>query len=131
MQLCFIANISGSPYRYPDNPSDSNLSEADAAKISELVDHLSQSLSPTLFQAAAALHMPCTNAIANQWMEKVVTPALENGGLYKAIETLRSIRDIEWEEYGVCTECCAAKREEWNEEILGTWEDLEKRLSLS
>ena len=64
-------------------------------------------------------------------MDQAVTPALADGGTYKVIDTLRRLRDIEWAEFGVCEECCVAKREEWNGEILQVWEDLEKRLSLS
>ena len=95
-----------------------------------MVDYLSESFSPTLFQPAAALHMNCTNAIAEQWMDKIITPALDTGGTYKVIETLRKMRDLKWEEYGVCDECCAAKREEWNCEIKNIWDVLEKRLSV-
>lgn len=57
-------------------------------------------------------------------------PAIESGGMYKPLETLKLMREADWEGVGVCKDCAEVKRKEWSEEAeivwnkLGAWLDL-------
>jgi len=76
---------------------------------------------PILFTPPPASHMGCTDKIAENWMNLVLQPALDNGGMYKPLETLEAMRNVEWERVGVCKGCVEEKRVEWEKEKEGVW----------
>lgn len=69
--------------------------------------------------------MECTELLADHWMNLAIRPALEDSGVYKPLETLQRIKDINWESLGLCSECCQAKREEWDEEADAFWKKMQ------
>jgi hypothetical protein len=77
---------------------------------------------PILFTPAATPHMACTDVFANTWMSLVIEPALDNGGVYKPLETLQDIIDVDWGKHGLCPSCVNEKRDEWHGEQQNVWE---------
>ena len=55
-------------------------------------------------------------------MARVIAPALEDGGVYKPLETLERMKEVAWEQEGVCEGCVRDKREEWTDEQRAVWE---------
>lgn len=45
--------------------------------------------------------------------------------VYKPLETLETIKSIDWEAKGLCGQCVKEKREEWSEEQRVVWERFE------
>ena len=76
---------------------------------------------PTLYTVASAGHMACTDALAEHWMTLVILPSLSDDGVYKPVESLERIKEVRWEEYGMCEGCCREKRREWGEEQGVVW----------
>ena len=76
---------------------------------------------PILFTPATTSHMACTDVFADMWMSVVIQPALQNGGVYKPLETLQNIIDIGWGKLGLCLSCVTEKRAEWTREQEGIW----------
>jgi hypothetical protein len=83
---------------------------------------------PVLFTPATASHMACTDVFADTWMSLVISPAIENDGVYKPIETLERIREIDWGKHGLCSACVEEKREEWAGEQEAVWNMIERWL---
>ncbi|KAI5997701.1 hypothetical protein F5J12DRAFT_785160 [Pisolithus orientalis] len=69
-------------------------------------------------------HMACTDVFADQWMSLVIPSAISDGGVYKPLETLESIKQLDWAAEGLCPACVREKREEWTEEQAVVWEKL-------
>lgn len=65
--------------------------------------------------------MSCTDVFADQWMPLVIQPALEQDGVYKPLETIQRIIDIDWEAQGLCKSCADEKREEWRADQEDIW----------
>jgi hypothetical protein len=86
-----------------------------------IVDHFT----PILFTPATTSHMSCTDVFADTWMSLVIQPALENDGVYKPLETLQYIKDIDWAKFGLCTHCVIAKQAEWTGEQADVWEKID------
>lgn len=57
-------------------------------------------------------------------MPFVLQPAIDNGGMYKPLETLKSTSEVDWKGVGVCDSCLAAKKKEWANEAGVVWEKL-------
>lgn len=72
--------------------------------------------------------MTCTDVFADTWMPLVISPAIENDGVYKPIETLERMKQIDWASHGLCGACVAEKYEEWSEEQENVWALVEKLL---
>ena len=66
--------------------------------------------------------MQCTDALADYWMNDVITPALADGGVGRPLETLTCIASQPWKEKGVCDECVESKKAEWSETAKDVWE---------
>ncbi|KAF8171879.1 hypothetical protein BJ912DRAFT_1025103 [Pholiota molesta] len=98
------------------------LSAADSRICTALMTRLIEHFTPTLFTAPAASHMTCTDAFAGSWLPLVIQPAIENDGVYKPLETLQRIKEIDWEAHGLCSSCTIEKREEWTEEQRNIWD---------
>jgi hypothetical protein len=81
---------------------------------------------PILFTPATTPHMACTDVFADMWMSVVIQPALQNSGVYKPLETLQNIIDIDWGKLGLCLSCVTEKRAEWSREQECIWEKIDK-----
>jgi len=93
--------------------------------MTQLIEHFS----PILFTVPPAGHMECTDCLASHWMTLAIQPALEDDGVYKPLETLQRIKNIDWEARGLCSSCVKAKRDEWTEEQERVWKLMDKWLT--
>ena len=91
-----------------------------------LQDNLISHFTPILFTVATASHMACTDVFAETWMPLVISPALQSSGLCRPVETLRTIQSIDWQSHGLCVECCAEKRAEWEGEVQRVWQKMDE-----
>lgn len=85
--------------------------------MNNLISHFT----PILFTAPAASHMECTDVFAGNWMSNVIQPAIDTDGVYRPLETLQRIKEIDWEKLGLCSSCVAEKKQEWSEEQRSIW----------
>ena|ERR1700761_8089375 len=77
-----------------------------------------------------SLILPYIDNLAEHWMALVLTPAIKDSGVYKPLETLQSMRSVNWEAVGVCRECRALKDSEWKEEAERIWAKLDEWLNI-
>ncbi|KAF9538580.1 hypothetical protein CPC08DRAFT_824620 [Agrocybe pediades] len=105
------------------------LSPADARICMSLMTKVIDHFTPILFTPAATRHMECTDVFARLWMPLVIQPALEDDGVYKPLETLQRIKEIDWAGHGLCTSCVVEKREEWTDEQKTVWDLMDRWLS--
>ena len=113
----------------PDSVS-SILPKDVTARCASLQDSLIQHFTPILFTVATASHMACTDVFAEMWMPLVIAPAIETSGLCTPVETLKKIQQVEWEQHGLCAECCQEKRAEWEDEARSIWDKVDGWLGL-
>jgi len=85
--------------------------------MTKIIDHFS----PILFTPPATAHMECTDVFADTWMQLVIQPALEGGGIYKPLETLERMKNLDLGDKGLCQSCLREKRMEWTEEQDNIW----------
>ena len=45
--------------------------------------------------------MAYTDLLAGTWMARVIAPTLEDGGVYKPLETLERMKGVAWKQEGV------------------------------
>ena len=69
--------------------------------------------------------MACTDVFADQWMALVIQSAIAGDGVYKPLETLEQIKQIDWGAKGLCPACVREKREEWTKEQEDVWEKMD------
>jgi hypothetical protein len=86
--------------------------------MTRLISHFT----PILFTPDATPHMECTDVFADTWMSLVIQPAIEDDGVYKPLETLQRMKEIDWANYGLCASCVVEKKEEWTGEQRRVWE---------
>ena len=98
-----------------------HVSPADRALCETLLEKVIAHFTPILYTPAAGLHMQCTDVFAEYWMPYVIQPSLEDDGVYKPMESLERIKNIDWEKAGLCPECAVEKRKEWSEEQEMVW----------
>jgi len=98
-----------------------NLSPADAQICMSLMNQIINHFTPILFTPSATRHMECTDVFAETWMPLVIQPALEDDGVYKPLESLQRIKEIDWASHGLCASCVVEKRDEWTEEQRTVW----------
>ncbi|KIJ36740.1 hypothetical protein M422DRAFT_260833 [Sphaerobolus stellatus SS14] len=103
-------------------PATSYLHTVCGRLIKKIIHHFA----PVLFTVATGDHMECTELLADHWMNLAIQPAIDDSGVYKPLETLKRIQNIDWASLGLCEECCKAKREEWDEEADSFWSKLEE-----
>lgn len=113
-----------------ENPLENvrRLPGADIQLCKSLMTQIIDYFTPILFTPAATPHMTCTDVFADTWMPLVISPAIENDGVYKPIETLERMKQIDWASHGLCGACVAEKYEEWSEEQENVWALVEKLL---
>ncbi|KAL4064188.1 hypothetical protein V8B97DRAFT_2026106 [Scleroderma yunnanense] len=110
------------------------LTPADVERCRSLMTDLVDHFTPILFTPPTTPHMPCTDVFADQWMPLVVQSAITNsvdGGIYKPLETLERIKQIDWAKEGLCPACVWEKRDEWTREQEEVWEKMDGWLSLN
>ena len=66
--------------------------------------------------------MECTDVFADTWMTLVIQPAIADDGVYKPLETLQRMKEIDWASHGLCASCVVEKKEEWTDEQRRIWE---------
>ena len=96
-----------------------------------LMTRFIEHFTPILFTPAATPHMACTDVFADSWMKLVIQPALDNDGVYKPLETLERMKNIDWDKEGLCPSCVVEKREEWSEEQRTVWRLMDTWLELT
>jgi hypothetical protein len=104
------------------DPTEPVLSSEDAAVCTELMTRLIEHFTPILFTPAATPHMECPDLFAETWMPLVIQPAIEDDGVYKPLENLQRIKEIDWAKHGLCASCVIEKREEWEGEQRIVWD---------
>ena len=98
----------------------------------QLMHHIMDHFAPILFTVPTSSHMECTGVFADHWMNVAIQPAIHDSGVYKPLETLKKIQEIDWRSLGLCDACCGEKRKEWEDEAddiwsrMDTWIDLDK-----
>jgi hypothetical protein len=58
-------------------------------------------------------------------MSLVIQPAISTSGVYKPLEMLEQIKQIDWAAEGLCAACAREKREEWTREQEDVWEKMD------
>jgi hypothetical protein len=115
-----------SPMRGRESPPNTRiLSSADAQRCKRLMTSIMDHFTPILFTPETTSHMACTDVFADTWMPLVIQPAIENDGVYKPLETLQYIIDIDWGKHGLCASCVVEKRAEWKKEQEGIWKNVD------
>jgi len=108
----------------------SQLTECDVRLCKSLMTRVIDHFTPILFTPATTPHMGCTDVFADTWMTCVISPAIETGGVYRPIETLERIRDLDWVKHGLCSACVEEKDKEWREEQENVWNMIERWLEM-
>lgn len=105
-------------------PVANKLTSKDAKSCQRLMQSIIDHFTPMLFTPAATPHMACTDVFADTWMPLVIQPALDDDSVYKPLESLQRIIDIDWASKGLCPSCVIEKRAEW----LGEQEEVWRRM---
>ncbi|KAE9385456.1 hypothetical protein BT96DRAFT_982037 [Gymnopus androsaceus JB14] len=82
----------------------------------------SDRFTPLLFTPPPTSHMNCTDALAEHWMSMVISPAIDNSAMGKPLQTLESMKGVDWVGLGLCEACAKDKIDEWTEEQAAVWE---------
>lgn len=106
------------------------LSPLDSQRCMRLMTHFIEHFSPILFTAPATPHMACTDVFASTWMKLVIQPAIDSEGVYKPLETLEFIKNVDWANAGLCGACILEKNTEWTEEQETIWRLMDQWLDL-
>jgi hypothetical protein len=61
----------------------------------------------------------------------VILPAIKDSEVYKPLETLGRLKQIDWAQHGLCVSCVEEKRKEWTDEQMSVWDSMENWLSES
>jgi hypothetical protein len=116
---------------YPTARSDIHvLTAVDSKRCRCLMAKIIEYFTPILFTPPATPHMECTDIIAETWMTLVIQPALGSDGVYKPLETLEQMKNVNWAKNGLCASCVREKREEWTTEQELVWKRVDDWLDL-
>ena len=74
--------------------------------------------------------MACTNLLADKWFPLVIQSAIAGDSVYKPLEALEQLKQIDWVAEGLCAVCVREKREEWTNEQEEVWEKMDAWLKL-
>jgi len=114
-----------------DLPARHVLSPADTERCRKLMAGIVEYFIPIVFTPPATPHMVCTDVFADKWMQLVIQSAIEDGSLYKPLETLEQIKQIDWGAQGLCPACVCEKKGEWTKEQEDVWGMMDEWLNLS
>ncbi|KAH6886719.1 hypothetical protein BKA70DRAFT_1334902 [Coprinopsis sp. MPI-PUGE-AT-0042] len=95
-------------------------SSSDRALCERLLGNIIEHFTPILYTPATGSHM------AYMWMPHVIQLSFEDDGVYKPLETLERIKQIDWEAQGICSSCAGEKRREWSEEQEIVWRKVDE-----
>lgn len=87
----------------------------------QLMNRIMDHFAPILFTVPTSSHMECTGVFADQWMNVAIQPALDDSGVYKPLETLKKIQDVDWKSLGLCDACWEEKKKEWQDDADDIW----------
>ncbi|KAF8591321.1 hypothetical protein K439DRAFT_1627045 [Ramaria rubella] len=87
----------------------------------QLMNRIMEHFAPILFTVPTSSHMECTGVFADHWMNFAIQPALEDSGVYKPLETLKKVQEVNWKSLGLCESCYAEKKLEWEDEADDIW----------
>lgn len=110
-----------------DPPLSPEVTETCRILLSRIIEHFT----PILFTPPATPHMECTDVFAETWGSLVILPAIEDNGVYKPLEMLATLKDMDWARLGLCPSCVEEKRKEWTEEQMNIWTLMEDWLRVS
>ena len=99
-----------------------------AQRCTYLMHQIIGHFTPILFTPATSSHMACTDVFADKWMTLVIKPALECDGVYKPLETLQKMIEIDWGKEGLCSACVVEKKAEWKDEQEMVWAKMDEWL---
>ncbi|KAG5636531.1 hypothetical protein H0H81_007728 [Sphagnurus paluster] len=119
------------PIDSDNNTGPNRLSQEDTKLCIDLMSRTIDYFTPILFTPPATSHMACTDVFADTWMSLVIQPAIENDGVYKPLETLESLKGIDWGKLGLCDACVREKQQEWTDEQLVIWKAMDGWLGLA
>jgi hypothetical protein len=72
--------------------------------------------------------MECTDVFAETWGPFVILPAIKDNGVFKPLETLERLKEIDWARHGLCASCVEEKRREWTDEQANVWNLMDRWL---
>ena len=96
----------------------------------QLMHRIMDHFAPILFTVPTSSHMECTGVFADHWMNVAIQPALDDSGVYKPLETLKKIQEVDWGSLGLCNTCCEEKRKEWEDEAKDIWSRMDNWVDL-
>jgi hypothetical protein len=105
------------------------LPPTDVERCRSLMTGIVEYFTPVLFTPPATPHMACTDVFADKWMPLVITPAISDSGVYKPLEMLEQIKQIDWAAEGLCAACVREKTQEWTQEQEDIWEKMDSWLN--
>ncbi|KAF8724894.1 hypothetical protein AX14_008503 [Amanita brunnescens Koide BX004] len=98
-----------------------NVFDADAERCSALMNKLIEHFTPVLFTPVTTPHLTCTDVFADTWSSLIAEPAIINDWLIRPLETLERMKNIDWQEHGLCASCTMTQRKEWTAEQHAIW----------
>ncbi|KAI9568051.1 hypothetical protein HD554DRAFT_2205210 [Boletus coccyginus] len=106
------------------------LTSTDVARCQDLMNGILAHFTPILFEPSVTPHMACTNLLADKWFPLVTQSAIAGESVYKPLEALEQLKNIDWGAEGLCAACVREKREEWTNEQEDVWEKMDAWLRL-
>ncbi|KAH9835033.1 uncharacterized protein C8Q71DRAFT_138270 [Rhodofomes roseus] len=71
------------------------------------------------------------NKSATWWMEQVIQAPLFEQGLLDPFTAMEELYEVDWAELGFCAGCVNARTEQWEEEQVRLWDELDQWLGLA
>ncbi|KAF8552443.1 hypothetical protein OG21DRAFT_1477736 [Imleria badia] len=105
------------------------LTPTDVARCRNLMHGIVEHFTPVLFEPPVTPHMTCTNVLADKWFPLVIQSAIAGDSVYKPLEALEKLKQIDWRAEGLCAACIREKREEWTNEQEEVWEKMDTWLA--
>jgi hypothetical protein len=125
----FDINTEGISDLFTDGPVVVNTATTSLAqRCTYLMHQIIGHFTPNLFTPPTSSHMACTDVFADKWMTLVIQPALECDGVYKPLETLQKMIEIDWGKEGLCSACVVEKKAEWKDEQEIVWAKMDEWL---
>ncbi|KAG9309196.1 hypothetical protein JVU11DRAFT_10910 [Chiua virens] len=106
------------------------LTPTDIERCRSLMNSIVEHFTPILFEPPVTPHMGCTNLLAEKWFPLVIQSAIAGDSVYKPLEALEQLKQIDWVAEGLCLACVREKREEWTNEQEDVWEKMDAWLKL-
>jgi len=105
------------------------LTPADVERCQNLMTRIVEHFTPVLFEPPVTPHMACTNLLADKWFPLVTQSAIAGDSVYRPLEALEQLKQIDWKAEGLCAACVREKREEWTHEQEEVWDKMDEWLA--